>query len=135
MGDNIIKHSANIFEYIAKELMLDSFFLGHIGGDDFVILIPSDRINEYTSLVISDFEKSIKSFYSQEDYELGYIQSHDRNGNLQNFPFISLSIAGIDLSTHKYTSYLEINDALSIAKKHAKKIEGNSFYIEKIPNA
>ncbi len=135
MGDNIIKHSANIFEYIAKELTLDSFFLGHIGGDDFVILIPSDRINEYTSLVISDFEKSIKSFYSQEDYELGYIQSHDRNGNLQNFPFISLSIAGIDLSTHKYTSYLEINDALSIAKKHAKKIEGNSFYIEKIPNA
>ena len=90
---------------------------------------------EYTLKLYKMTEKSIKSFYSQEDYELGYIQSHDRNGNLQNFPFISLSIAGIDLSTHKYTSYLEINDALSIAKKHAKKIEGNSFYIEKIPNA
>lgn len=134
MGDRVIKHSANIFDYIAKELNLSSFFLGHIGGDDFVILIPSDRIKEYTELVLSDFERSIQSFYSQEDYEAGYIHAHDRHGNLQEFPFISLSIAGVDLSEHQHSSYLEINDALSMAKKYAKKIEGNSFYIEKIPN-
>lgn len=134
MGDKVIKHSANIFDYIAKELDLESFFLGHIGGDDFVILIPSNRIKEYTELVLSDFEKSIQSFYSQDDYESGYIHAHDRHGNLQKFPFVSLSIAGIDLSKHQYSSYLEVNDALSIAKKYAKKIEGNSFYIEKIPN-
>lgn len=131
MGDNVIKHSANIFDYAAKELKLESFFLGHIGGDDFVILIPSNDIEKYSNLVLSDFENSIKSFYNQEDYELGYIKSHDRKGNLQNFPFITLSIAGVDLSQHKYTSYLQINDALSIAKKYAKKIEGNSLYIEK----
>jgi len=134
MGDKVIKHSANIFDYIAKELDLESFFLGHIGGDDFVILIPSNRIKEYTELVLSDFERSIQSFYSQDDYESGYIHAHDRHGNLQKFPFVSLSIAGIDLSKHQYSSYLEVNDALSIAKKYAKKIEGNSFYIEKIPN-
>lgn len=131
MGDKILTHIAKIFKYVAKELNLKEFFLGHIGGDDFVVLVPPEYVHRYTDLIIDDISSSIGGFYNKNDYHKGFINSFNRQGEAQEFPFVSISMAGIDLTQNNFSTYLEINDALSYAKKQAKNIHGNSFFLER----
>ena len=130
MGDKVLKHVANILQYIGDELHLKNFFLGHIGGDDFVVLVPNSSAKDYTNLVINDVKESIGSFYNQEDFTRGFIKAFNRQGDAEEFPFVSISMGGLDLTSNNYKTYLEVNDALSLAKKQAKKIKGNSYYFE-----
>jgi len=131
MGDKVLKHIANILKYIGDELHLKDFFLGHIGGDDFVVLVPIDFVDKYTELVINDVKESIAGFYNKEDFDRGFIKSFNRQGDAEEYPFVSISMGVVDLTKDNYKTYLEVNDALSIAKKQAKKIKGNSFFFEK----
>ena len=73
--------------------------------------------------------QEISSFYREEDVSKGYIVAANREGVLQDFSMMSLSLAGLDLSDSIASSYLEINDALLIAKKEVKRIAGSSFYL------
>lgn len=131
LGDKLLIHVAKIYAYLGDELKINNFFLGHIGGDDFVIILPHEFVEKYVSLLISDLEESIKGYYNQEDYERGYIKSINRQGETEEFPFVTVSLAALCLKDGKYSTYLEVNDALSFAKKEAKKIIGNSFYLMK----
>lgn len=129
MGDKIIKYVAELFQILAENLNLKEFFIGHIGGDDFVIIIPTKYTKEYITELLKEFDKEITNFYKKEDVSKGYIVAPNREGVLQNFSMMSLSLAGVDLSNSIISSYLEINDALLIAKKEVKKIAGSSFYL------
>lgn len=129
MGDKIIKYVAELFQILAEKLNLKEFFIGHIGGDDFVIIIPMENTKEYITELLKEFDKEIANFYREEDVSRGYIVGTNREGFLQNFSMMSLSLAGLDLSDSIASSYLEINDALLIAKKEVKKIAGSSFYL------
>ncbi len=129
MGDKIIKYVAELFQILAEKLNLQEFFIGHIGGDDFVIIIPMENTKEYITELLKEFDKEISSFYREEDVSKGYIVAANREGVLQDFSMMSLSLAGLDLSDSIASSYLEINDALLIAKKEVKRIAGSSFYL------
>jgi PAS domain S-box-containing protein/diguanylate cyclase (GGDEF)-like protein len=130
MGDKVLLHTAETFRKSAKSLNIEDYFLGHIGGDDFVIVIPTDFLKIYLNLVISDFDESIKGFYSKEDVKNGYIKAQDREGIMKNYPIISISMAGVILSQNNYKSFLEINDSLSDAKKVAKNHLGSYFHLK-----
>lgn len=129
MGDKIIKYVAELFQILAEKLNLKEFFIGHIGGDDFVIIIPMESTQIYITELLKEFDKEITNFYKKEDVSKGYIIGTNREGALQSFSMMSLSLAGLDLRSSKASSYLEINDALLIAKKEVKKIAGSSFYL------
>lgn len=131
LGDKLLIHVAKIYSYLGDELKINNFFLGHIGGDDFVIILPHEFVEKYVRLLISDLEESIKDYYSQEDFSRGFIKSINRQGETEEFPFVTVSLAGLCLKDGKYSTYLEVNDALSFAKKEAKKIAGNSFFLMK----
>lgn len=129
MGDKIIKYVAELFQILAESLSIKEFFIGHIGGDDFVIIIPMENTQAYITRLLEEFDREIFNFYNEEDIAKGYISAVNRDGILQNFSMMSLSLAGLDLSNSLASSYLEINDALLIAKKEVKKITGSSFYL------
>lgn len=130
MGDKMIKHVADIFHESAVQLNLDDFFLGHIGGDDFVMLVSAEKAYQYADEVIKNMNYTIGTFYSEKDFSAGYINAYNRNGEAQKFPLVSVSLAALEFSKNNFRSYLEINDAFSTAKKQAKKIYGNCFYVE-----
>lgn len=129
MGDKAIKYVAELFQILMEKLNIKDFFIGHIGGDDFVIIIPIKDLTEYTTEILKDFDAEIPSFYNETDNKKGYINAFNREGILQKFPIISLSLAAVDLRNSNFSSYLEINDALLVAKKEVKKIAGSSFYM------
>ena len=125
-GDEVIRFTADLLKAAAAKSGGEDTFVGHVGGDDFILIIPSENCLLVTEDVIRNFDRDIINFYNRQDTDRRCIQATDRRGRRQIFPIMSISIAGIDLSHRRYSSYLEVNDACAEMKKVAKSIPGST---------
>ncbi len=127
-GDDIIKAVADLlFQSIPQE----DGQVGHIGGDDFIVILTCTDWLERCQSILQAFEAIVPRYYKQEDVTAGGIHSENRTGEKCFFPLISLSVGLISPeATEECRSHVEIADMASAAKKMAKKISGNSFFIE-----
>ena len=109
---------------ISKKLP-NSFFKGHIGGDDFFVGSSIEESQEkyvkQLKNIITTFEDNAREFYSQEDKQNGYITTKDRAGNQKKFPLLTVSASVLFLHTNKQSHYTgSVNNILSLQKKTAK---------------
>ncbi len=129
-GDNIIIFTANVIKVALQIAGCGDSFLGHIGGDDFVIITPSDKCTPVADEIIHRIDKGILEFYSDEDVNRGYVIATDREGNCKQYPFVSLSLGAIDLSRQKLSTPLEIVDVCTETKKAAKAHQGSTLFLD-----
>ncbi len=125
-GDQVILHLASLLKSTFSP-RLD--FIGHIGGDDFLVVMRSSDWRERTTKLLGQFSASITSFYAPEHVKLGYIATPDRDGVQRQFPFLTLSVAAIYSETLGATSADAIAQQLAHVKKVAKQRPGNSFVL------
>lgn len=127
-GDDIILYTSEILIGALKEMQITDGFIGHIGGDDFVTIVESDRAEAFATQIIQVFDNGVRQFYDSEDLANGHISAKNRRGEKQTFPLMSISLAGVDLALGAYSQYLQVNDACAEAKKEAKRLLGSSFF-------
>jgi len=120
-GDIIIKLLANIITAHAPE----NQFVGHIGGDDFVVILENCQNTDICNKIIHDFEKKALTYYSQQDIDNGYIIAENRHGVVEKFPLLSLSIAGISNKKSKFMNMYELTEKLAKMKKKSKQHNGS----------
>ncbi len=92
-GDKVIKFTGELITNVVKTMAREHDFAGHIGGDDFIIICGPDIVDKICQEVLSRFDAGITGFYSAEDRSRGYIISHDRKGNINKFPVMTMYIA------------------------------------------
>lgn len=126
-GDDIIKAVADtLTRYIAKDCGL----VGHIGGDDFIVVFTCADWLRCCKDVLAAFAALVPRYYNSEDVKNGGIYTENRHGEHCFFPMISLSVGLVEpAATCLCQSHVDIADLASGAKKQAKKISGNSFFI------
>ena len=126
-GDDIIKAVAHtLTHYIPAE----SGVVGHIGGDDFIVIFTCDDWLMRCENILEAFKNTVPTYYNDKDIKSGGIHTENRTGEKCFFPLISLSIGLVDPnSTQQCQSHVDIADLASEAKKMAKKITGNSLFI------
>jgi diguanylate cyclase (GGDEF)-like protein len=128
-GDNIIKAVANI---LLQFVPITKGQIGHIGGDDFIVIFTCDDWLHCCKTILKAFKKIVPSYYKDEDINAGGLYAESRTGQKYFYPLISLSIGIIDpISTAQCQSHVKIADLAAGAKKQAKKIEGNSLFVNK----
>ncbi len=128
-GDNIIKAVANTLKEFVP---LDKGQIGHIGGDDFIAIFTSEEWLPCCKAILKSFKSIVPRYYKDEDIKAGGIHTENRAGHKCFFPLISLSIGIVDeAATALCKSHVRIADLAAGAKKQAKKMEGNSLYINK----
>lgn len=106
-------------------------FIGHIGGDDFIVLFQSQDWNERCNTILERFAEVAKWFYSEEERNRGGMDVEDRQGNRTFQPLMSISIGAVVTNANHFNSSHEVSSAAAVAKKQAKKIAGNSLFIER----
>lgn len=131
LGDEILKFTCRLFQETVVGLGINDAFIGHVGGDDFVIIVPSNTIQQTAEKIIDRFDEGIGQYYSPQEAASGCIWSVDRKGEAESFPIMSMSLAGVDLSHRVYKKYLEVNDACAQTKKKAKSLPGSSFLLDR----
>ena len=130
-GDAVIRTLAEILVKASRNSPEQADFVGHIGGDDFILLTTPDRMEATARFVIADFDAAVPSFYKEEDRRRGKIVSTDRQGNIREFPFLSVSI-GICHNTHRrLDSVAQISQIGAELKKYAKEQAGSKYIVDR----
>jgi len=107
----------------------DNDFVGHIGGDDFLVVTSPDRSEEIAREVIAAFDRDIRRLYTAQDLRQGYIETRDRRGTLNRYPIMSLSIAIVSNENRELRNYAKIGEAAAELKRYAKSL-GGSVYVK-----
>ncbi len=126
-GDIAIKLTADIITECTVGTGTATDFVGHVGGDDFVVICEKENAIPISEKIIEQFEIQKLSLYNDEHRDLGYIIAKDRNGLVMHFELIGLSIAIINSDTQQITSTLQLAEIAAFLKKKAK-AKGKSAY-------
>jgi diguanylate cyclase (GGDEF)-like protein len=126
-GDNVIKLTAKILSDVVNLIGNERDFLGHIGGDDFVIITTPDKAEEMCKYIISRFDEEIKYLYDDEDRKRGYIETIGRTGEKMMFPLVSISIAIVTNEFRNFKNDLEISAVAAELKKKLKTMDGSCY--------
>ncbi len=130
-GDEAIQLVARITVDVVRRRGTPNDFVGHIGGDDFIVVTHNDRAEEIAREIVIEFDNDIRGLYSAKDLRAGYIETRDRRGALNRFPIMTLSIAIVANDRGQLTNYAQVGEAAAELKRYAKSISGSVFVKDK----
>jgi diguanylate cyclase (GGDEF)-like protein len=129
-GDRLIKMTSEIIRDSVYGLSKNSF-VGHIGGDDFVFIIPPEKIDPVCGKIIQTFDRIIVREYKKEDVKRGYIVTENRRGEKESFPMMTLSIAVLVNQERMFRHLGEISHMITDLKKYTKSLPGSNYFVER----
>lgn len=131
-GDEIIEFTAEtIINLIHNDDGIEDTFVGHIGGDDFVAIVPGTNSEKLCQNILAYFDSSVGKFFTEEDLEKGYIEVANRRGIIEQFPLTSLSIGVVVADVGRFHNILEIGEIGAQVKHVAKSVMGSSYAVDK----
>ncbi len=133
-GDDVILYSKEIFLNAVKDLNIDETFVGHEGGDDFVIVTKAEHYQKLAEEIITKYDAGVEQFYSKTDQKRGFIESVNREGQYRRFRFVSVSIGIVTNEAVEFTTYPEIITVAATMKKHAKSVQGSNYAVNRRVN-
>ena len=126
-GDSAIRLTADIIRDAVHQAGNRDDFIGHIGGDDYLIITSPEKFEDICRLIIEDFDRRILSLYDEEAVQNKYILTRDRLGQEKKFPVMSISLAVVTNESGKYENHLQIAQAAAEVKKYVKSLHGSNY--------
>lgn len=130
-GDQIIEFTAEMITKGIHKSIDDGAFVGHIGGDDFVAVLPTTNCERICQNIIAEFDSNVDRFFTEEDLERGYIEVANRKGMIEQFPLTSLSIGVVVADLGRFSNILEIGEIGAQVKHAAKSVMGSSYAVDR----
>jgi GGDEF domain-containing protein len=130
-GDRVIYLLSRVLHDVVKGLLGARGFVGHIGGDDFIFVIPGADIHAVCSEILTVFDTLIPLQYNEQDRRAGYFFGKDRRGQLHRVPLMTLSI-GIVTNRHRgFTHPAQVSELATEMKSYAKTLPGSVFVVDR----
>lgn len=130
-GSDIIAKVGIMVKAVAARLGNDQDLIGHIGGDDYVILSTPDRAEPLAAEMIKEFDAMVPGFYTEEDRKVGYFKGQDRYGVEREFPLLSMSVAIVCSDNLRNPSAEAIGRECAKMKEYLKKLPGSNYLIDR----
>jgi len=130
-GDRAIQALARVITETVHELIGPSGFVGHVGGDDFVMIVQPEAAESVAAHLVGRFDTEAPNLYDSLDAERGTIEVKDRQGNLRRFPLLTLSVGIATTTNRRFTHYGEAVAVATEMKQFAKRETGSSYAIDR----
>ena len=130
-GDRVIFLLSRILHDVVKGLCGSGGFVGHIGGDDFIFILPLEMVAPCAGEIISVFDTLISYQYSEQDRRAGYFFGKDRRGQLHKVPFMTLSIGVVTNERRRFTHPAQVSELATEMKSYAKTLPGSVFVVDR----
>ncbi len=127
-GDQMIQQLGTLLSEATAD---QQDFVGHVGGDDFILIMQSADYKERCNQVLISFAQTSLALIEEKHRSIGGYPGEDRQGRVVHHPLPTLSIGIILANAELFHSHHEIAEAATVAKKMAKKEPGNSLFIER----
>ncbi|MCK4856455.1 MAG: diguanylate cyclase [candidate division Zixibacteria bacterium] len=128
-GDRVLRLVAHIIRDVVSDLSPDSF-VGHIGGDDFLFLLPVEMVDSVCANIIKAFDAIIPYRYHEDDRERGQIITTGRGGRKKTFGLMTISIAVL-IANNSFTHLGQMSHMLADLKSYTKSLAGSNYIIER----
>ncbi|MBA3444847.1 MAG: diguanylate cyclase [Gemmatimonadales bacterium] len=130
-GDRVIYILSRILHDVVKGLLGSRGFVGHIGGDDFIFIIPATEISPVCSEILEVFDSLIPLQYNDQDRRAGYFFGKDRRGQLHRVPLMTLSIGIVTNRHRRFAHPAQVSELATEMKSYAKTLPGSVFVVDR----
>lgn len=130
-GDRVIFILSRILRDVVKGVCPTDGFVGHIGGDDFILILPIDMVQEICGEILSVFDAIVPFQYSAQDRRAGYFFGKDRRGHLHRVPLMTLSIGIVTNQHRRFSHPAEVSELATEMKSYAKTLPGSVFVVDR----
>ncbi|MBN2244870.1 MAG: diguanylate cyclase [Candidatus Aminicenantes bacterium] len=130
-GNKVIKNTAEIIEKAVKKHGTKETFIGHIGGDDFVVMTAIDNYEKICQFIIDQFDRMVVEMYDPKDVSLGCITQISRNGRKKKFPLMTISIGVVKNDLGKFKHFVEVGEIAAEVKNYAKAQPGSLYFVDR----
>lgn len=129
-GNAIIQNTAALIVEAVAANGQEGDFVGHIGGDDFVVITTPASYRDICEAVIANFDSTIADFYDSADRKRGCIDGENRQGQKVSFPLASISIAVVTNEKRDFRNHIQFGEVAAEMKEHAKSVAGSVFMVD-----
>ena len=126
-GDEVIRAAAQIFVESLRAAEAKEGFLGHVGGDDFVMLTEPAAAAHAAQHAVSAFDRKAVTFYDAADLSRGYIETPDRQGRSRRFPLLTLSIGVVSTANRGLEHYAKVVALAAEMKAYCKSLQAGGL--------
>jgi GGDEF domain-containing protein len=130
-GDRVIRILAKLLHDVVKGTCGENGFIGHIGGDDFIFIIPYNSIPSVCGEIVATFDLLAPYQYSEQDRRAGYFFGKDRRGHLDRVPLMTLSIGVVTNLRRTLTSARQASQLATEMKTYAKSLPGSVYTVDR----
>jgi diguanylate cyclase (GGDEF)-like protein len=130
-GDEAIRETARVIGEAAAQVVGAETFVGHAGGDDFVVVVPPEQATATAQQIVQSFDEMVPALYDLDDRTNGYIEVTNRRGDLQRFPLLTLSIGIASTEKRMFRHYAEAVTVAMEMKQYTKETGASSWSIDR----
>lgn len=130
-GDRVIRLLATLLHDTVRGVCGDGGFVGHIGGDDFIFIVPRAQVDDVCSEVVATFDTLVAYQYSEHDRRAGYFFGKDRRGQLHRVPLMTLSIGVVTNERRTFATAAAVSGLATEMKTYAKTLPGSVYAIDR----
>lgn len=130
-GDRVIYLLSRILHDVVKGLLGPDGFVGHIGGDDFIVIIPVEAVEAVCGQVLAAFTTLIPLQYNEQDRRAGFFFGKDRRGQLHRVPMMTLSIGVVTNRHRRFSHPAEVSAVATEMKAYAKTLPGSKYVVDR----
>ncbi|MGH7606084.1 MAG: diguanylate cyclase [Gemmatimonadales bacterium] len=130
-GDRVIYLVSRILHDVVKGILGKAGFVGHIGGDDFIFVIPVESIGTVCSEVLDVFDTLVPYQYNEQDRRAGYYFGKDRRGQLHRVPLMTLSIGVVTNQHRRFAHPAQVSELATEMKSYAKTQVGSVYVVDR----
>ena len=130
-GDRVIQSTARLIQDVAVAIAGPDTFVGHVGGDDFVVVTVPNHATEIAERLVSGFDAEAPVMYDPDDAARGHIEVENRRGEMQRFPILSISIGVASTANRRFQHYAESVALATEMKAYTKATAGSSWAMDR----
>ncbi len=130
-GDRVIRILSKILHDVVKGTSGERGFVGHIGGDDFIFIIPIEDVSETCGEIVFVFDTLVPFQYSEQDRRAGYYFGKDRRGQLHKVPLMTVSIGVVTNERRQFTHAGQVSELATEMKSYAKTLQGSVYSVDR----
>jgi diguanylate cyclase (GGDEF)-like protein len=130
-GDYAIQLLAEITREAVRLLGNPDDSVGHLGGDDFVVITTPSKARILCQRIISEFDNRIRVLYTPSDLQRGYIECEGRIGQRQQYPIMSLSLAVVTNEKRTFNNHFQVSEVAAELRDYLRPLSGSNYCFDR----
>lgn len=130
-GDEVIRMTSRLLVNVVIDMGRGEAYVGHVGGDDFILMLPAAMIEDICRAICREFDGISKNFYDEEDRVQGFIATVNRQGEPCTYALMTCSIGVVDTRVTAVNHVADLSTRAAQVKSVAKQMKGSNFVVDK----